>query len=146
MNATNKTTSHAREIEFAITNGTFSVNGVTLRSELVEAMCLDITDEDRACGVIFAEIDFDLELEVRPGRSGRAVREQALQLGWELPEDLYHDEPIEVLILKVSIGTVVLTWREEELLLGGNEGIDEIYDCLQEEAEWEARAKARAAV
>ena len=119
----------AREIEFTITNGTFSVNGVTLRPELIEAMCLDITDEDRACGVLLAEIDFDVEADIRPGRPGRY---------WGAPEDCYPDEPAEVEILKVSLGTVELTAQEEALLLGE---IDE--EALVAEAE-EAWADARA--
>lgn len=123
------TTVIAREIEFTITNGTLAVKGEVIRPEVIEAMCLDITDEDRACGVLLAEIDFDVEADIRAGRPGRY---------WGAPEDCYPDEPAEVEILRVSLGPVELTAQEEALLLGE---IDE--DALVAEAE-EAWADARA--
>lgn len=122
-------TTVTREIEFTLTNGTFAVSGVTLRPEVIEAMCLDITDEDIENGVLVAEIDFDVEANIRAGSPGRYCG---------APEDCCPDEPAEVEILKVSLGTVELTAQEEALLLGE---IDE--DAILAEAE-DVRADAHA--
>lgn len=106
----------SREIEFEFTNGTFTVGGLIVRPELVDAMGVELTDEDVASGCALIEVDFD----ARVSDSG----------------------PGEVVLLGVSVGGVDLTNEEIVAFLGPVRALEDELD--RELAEWAEQNQAEA--
>lgn len=98
----------SREIEFTITGTTFTVGGIIVRPELVDAMGVELTDEDVANESALIEVDFN----ARVSDSG----------------------PGEVVLLGVSVGGVELTDEEIVAFLGPVRALEDKLD--RELAEW----------